>query len=198
MKTVDKRVFLYEIDAEDRLVRVNEHWVQFAQENKAPYITNAYVIGRPIWDFITGREIKHIFRILFEKIRTTGLGVELPFRCDSPECRRFMEMKITPLNGGSLAFHTKIIKEEFRDPAPILDAMADRSNEFVTMCSWCKRIILPENGWAEVEEAVSRLDLFGQIKLPQLTHGICPDCSELFFKKSVDLDTQPSKNRKKT
>jgi hypothetical protein len=35
-------------------------------------------------------------------------------------------------------------------------------------------------GWVEVEEAVRELWLFERTQLPQITHGVCPDCQESF------------------
>ena len=45
------------------------------------------------------------------------------------------------------------------------------------MCGWCKRVAAPPIGWLEVEEAVGALSLFAEPLPPQLTHGICEQCS---------------------
>lgn len=50
------------------------------------------------------------------------------------------------------------------------------SNELLQMCSWCKRVALPD--WVEAEEAVSRLKVFETELLPRITHAICPACLE--------------------
>ena len=46
------------------------------------------------------------------------------------------------------------------------------------MCAWCKKADV--GGWVEVEEAVRRLQLFDQARLPRITHGVCPACKETF------------------
>ncbi|MGQ9666509.1 MAG: PAS domain S-box protein [Anaerolineae bacterium] len=46
------------------------------------------------------------------------------------------------------------------------------------MCSWCKRIQLSEGRWAEVEEAIRDLHLFDKYPVPQISHGICPECRD--------------------
>jgi hypothetical protein len=37
---------------------------------------------------------------------------------------------------------------------------------------------MSEVRWVEVETAIAELDLFGQVPLPRISHGICPSCSE--------------------
>ena len=69
---------------------------------------------------------------------------------------------------------------EARPPMPLLEPAAARSEEYVTVCSWCKKVELPGATWVEVEEAVEHLRLFDRAVLPQLTHGICPTCLESF------------------
>ena len=58
----------------------------------------------------------------------------------------------------------------------LLEARVDRSEELLFICSWCKRIELPDDGWTEVEPGGRKLDLFGATALPQLSHSICPEC----------------------
>ena len=44
----------------------------------------------------------------------------------------------------------------------------------------CKKVKIKDTNWQEVEEAVNYLKLFEKNKLPMLTHGICPNCKELY------------------
>jgi hypothetical protein len=60
----------------------------------------------------------------------------------------------------------------------ILDPHRPRSAEFVTMCGWCKRVAVPPRGWLQVEAAVVALALFDEPRPPQLTHGVCDECSQ--------------------
>ena len=55
----DKRIFLWAIDPEDKIIRVNEDWLAFARENEAPHLTPDAVINRPLWDFVSGGETIH-------------------------------------------------------------------------------------------------------------------------------------------
>ena len=53
-----------------------------------------------------------------------------------------------------------------------------REESFVTMCGWCKRVAVSPRRWLEVEEAIAALALFDEPRPPQLTHGVCEECSE--------------------
>jgi len=172
--------FSYTIDNEDKIVRVCDNWVQFAQENEAAETLLPRVIeNKPIWKFIEGDEAKMIYESIFKTIRTHNKSVALPFRCDSPDKRRYLKLVITPVQHDHIEFVSHLLREEDRDAVEILKADFSRSNEFVVMCCMCKKIKLPPDIWVEVEEAVEELKLFELIELPQINHSICPECTEI-------------------
>lgn len=175
------RTYIYRIDISDNIIHINEDWLAFAFENGAPALTPGAVLNKPLWDFIAGREARHLYRMLTQRARLTGKEMTFPFRCDSPGCRRFMEMRVSAaINGsGSVDFRCRLLKLELRPYMLLLDPEAPRSPEFLTICSWCKQVRLEGDRWVEVEEAVTRLGLFGRAELPQLTHGMCPGCYAL-------------------
>lgn len=174
-RLMDKNVTSYRVDASDRIVGASDSWDVFAVENKAPQLTRKDVLGRQLWDFIDGSETRHVFRLMLSRARASLSVMKVPFRCDSPEAKRFMEMEIRPLPDGSIDFVCTTLKTEARTPVAFIDPDVDRSNEWRTICSWCKRVKMPGGEWAELEEAVRRLDLFGSKKPPRMSHGICPD-----------------------
>lgn len=176
----DSRTFAYWIDSNDMIVVVNDDWLSFASENIYD-LSQGSVVNKLLWDFITDKETKHLYKIMLEKVRSHNVRIKVPFRCDSPDCRRFMELEIFTLTENLIEFRSRIVKLEFRPKVDLLDVDVDRSDEFVRICGWCKKIFVAETKWLEVEEAVEQLDLFGVPKLPQLTHGICPSCKEDVF-----------------
>ena len=186
--------FTYLIDSQDRFVEVDENWLRFAQENGARHLARREaVLGRPLWDFIVGQETRHIYELMLAKVRMLQVTLQVPFRCDSPGCRRFMEMQISPEAQGGVRFTTWIVRLEHRAPVGLLEASEDRSSEFITICSWCKKVQIAPGTWAEVEEAVRALDLFASPRLPQLTHGMCPSCKEFYMQQLAELDQQVGK-----
>ena len=173
---LDHRRFIWIIDDADKIVHVNDDWLAFARENIAPQLTESVVLDQSIWRFIQGQETIYIYKQIFSGVRAGKSPVKFPFRCDSPDCRRFMEMKLSLLPGGAIQFIAHIVREEWRDPVDLLEASRDRSGEFLKICSWCKKIDIPGRGWEEVEAAIDTLDLFGQPSLPRVTHTICDPC----------------------
>ena len=175
-KPLDKRRFIWIIDAADRIVHVNDAWLAFARENSAPQLTASLVLDQPIWGFIQGQETSYLYQQIFRRVRAGKSPVKFPFRCDSPDCRRFMEMKLSLLPGDAIQFMAQLLREEWRDPIDLLDAPRDITREFLKVCSWCKKIDIPGRGWGEIEAAIGPLDLFGHHSMPRMTHTICDSC----------------------
>jgi hypothetical protein len=181
----------YSIDSNDRIVSVDSAWLRFARENGTPELTADSVIGRSLWDFVSGGETRYLYRLVLERVRTDGSSVVLPFRCDSPATRRYMHLKISPLHEGNLEFQAILVSEEQRSPLALLDPDVPRSERILTLCSWCKRARVRESEWVEPETAISRLDLFGLPDLPQLSHGICDRCVTTIEAKSRGREVDP-------
>lgn len=189
-KPPDHRSFIWTIDDTDRIVYVNDAWLSFAGENSAPQLAASVVLDKPIWCFIQGQETRYLYKQIFGRVRAGVSPVNFPFRSDSPDCRRFMEMKLSLLPGGAIQLISHILREEWRDPVDLLDASRDRSGEFLKVCSWCKRIEIPGQGWGEIEAAIGALDLFDHFSMPRMTHTICDACHEIV---KLELDSESGK-----
>ena len=100
-KPRDQRSFIWILDADDKIVRVNDAWLAFAAENTAPQLTASVVLDQSIWRFIQGQETSYLYQQIFRRVRAGQSPVTFPFRCDSPDCRRFMEMELSLLPGGA-------------------------------------------------------------------------------------------------
>jgi len=185
-KEQDNRIFIYQIDSNDKIVVVNDNWLSFAAEN-VYNLSQESVVNKLLWDFIEDTETQHLYKILLEKVRTNQVKLKVPFRCDSPDCRRFMELEVFSPYENFVEFRCRAVKLEFRTAVGLLDVNSDRSNEFVRMCGWCKKIYVSAQ-WLEIEEAITELNLFAAAKLPQLTHGICLSCKETIIQ-LLDTDS---------
>ena len=170
----------YAIDERDRLVRVDEGYYRFAAENG--WAEAATSLGRSLWDYVAGHELRKLQRMLVRRIRNEAGSVELPFRCDGPGVRREMDIRIAAGRGGRAVLFSARLRseEEWEEPMPLLDPEAPRGEEVLPMCGWCDRFEV-EGEWVEVEEAARRLELFDRPELPALDHGICPECNELLL-----------------
>jgi hypothetical protein len=186
-KPLDHRSFIWTIDDADKLVHVNDDWLAFAGENTAPQLTAAAVLNHSIWGFIQGQETHYLYQQIFSRVRAGKSPVKFPFRCDSPDCRRVMEMQLSLLPGNAIQFMAHILREERREPVDLLDTSQDRAGEFLKICSWCKKIHIPDRGWGEIEAAIEPLDLFGHHSMPRMTHTICDACHDAI---NLELDQE--------
>lgn len=166
----------YAIDEEDRLIRVDDGFYSFAEENG--WKGAGAVLGRSLWDFVAGHDVKKVQRLLLRRIREGVREIELPFRCDSALVRREMDIRIAADRTGRVVlFSARLCAERPREePQPLLDPSYPREDDFLRMCAWCDRFLV-KGEWVEVEEAAKRLELFRRAELPMLDHGICPQCN---------------------
>ena len=96
VENMDPDIYEYVIDANDVITNVNDSWESFAEENGSEGLGER-VVGSWLWQHLAGVEVKHLFRVLLERVRTTGKVVRVPFRCDAPDLRRHMILEVTPL-----------------------------------------------------------------------------------------------------
>ena len=178
------RVVIYEIDGNDCLVAVNEAWAVAAREGQAEFLIQDAVLQHSLWDFVRDRETRMIYDMLFLKVRGLQTFLDFEYRCDTPYQRRLMQMELHAGDDDHICLINTILRQEERPYTRLLDPMAVRSDEFLNICSWCKQVELATLGiWVEIEEAVQHFRLFDSPVLPQLSHGICPDCRVHFMDK---------------
>ncbi len=172
--SVQPRTCAYSLDASDTLVAYGGEWLAFARANGAPELENA--IGHCIWEFIAGSTIQELYAVLFQRVRTRREKLTLPFRCDSPDVFRFMELDISAGEDAALHFVSRLLREQKRPHFPVLDRMISRSSSRLRVCSVCKRAQIEGAEWMEAESAVQRLHLFDSNAAPTLEHAVCDDC----------------------
>lgn len=169
--------YIYRIDADNNIQWVDENWMPFACDNQAQELDPKNVIGTPLFHYVTGTGAQHLYHMIIDRVRQSQLPAVIPFRCDGPDVRRFMELRITPCDNGAVELEGRILREEPRRRVPLFDLTVKRTGDFVKMCSWCKKVQVNEE-WKEVEDALEEMKLFNEHEQPQLTHGVCPACSE--------------------
>jgi hypothetical protein len=176
---VSTQALSYAIDDQDHLIKVDEGYYRFAEENGWDGAGSS--LGRSLWDFVAGHELKKLQRLLLRRIREEVRDIELPFRCDGPEVRREMDIRIVAHPSGRVVmFSARLRSEQPREAQPMLDPEVPRASDTLEMCGWCDRFEI-DGEWIEVEEAATRLELFRRSELPAISHGICPRCSEMLL-----------------
>jgi hypothetical protein len=167
--------FTYAIDDRDRLVAADSGYFSFAARNAWAGAEDS--IGKSLWDFVSGSTLRKVQASLLHRIRDTGNGVELPFRCDSPTVRREMTIAIQPQVDGGITFSPSVRSEQSRSRQPLLDRAERGDSNLVEMCGWCDRFLVGGR-WVEVEAAATKLGLMVAGELPAISHGLCERCSE--------------------
>lgn len=175
--------FVYYIDRRDRIITIDDSFIKFALDNNASGMTRNIEFSS-IWQYISGDIVRYIYRELFREVRERRREIEFPFRCDSPHEKRFMRMKMIPLLDGKIGFVSHLIRNERYDtPNRLLDMKSDRNSKQITMCSWCKAIevnIRGKNEWVDIEKGLEYYEMFETEKIPEVSHGICPECASQF------------------
>lgn len=166
----------YRIDAENRISSVSDSWSEFALDNGSAKLRREDVVGTSLWDWIADPETEQLYRTLIERVRTTGRKLSVPFRCDAPELRRFMQLQISVTKNDFIDLEAQVAREEKRETQRLLDPTQPRGDELIRMCGWCKKVPVADDRWLEVEDAITELGLFEAASIPQISHTVCPDC----------------------
>jgi hypothetical protein len=177
---------VYRIDSNNRIIEMDENWDRFALANDSPHLVRDRIVRKPLFELISDPLSRHLYQLLIERIKHTGKPISFNFRCDSPDRRRYMRMEMSYQDTcDGISFKSTTEREESRDSVELLSPQASRSDELVIICSWCKRIKIDDEEWEEIEQGVQRLGLFDADELPQLSHGMCPDCNKAIWSKLI-------------
>ena len=166
----------YQVDGNGILVAFNAAWDAFAVANDTPGLTAANIAGHPLRDFITNPEVRHVHDMLLKRVRAAHRPIALPFRCDAPALRRFMEMDIVELPNGNIEYRCRVLRTEAREPVPVHGGADHGDGVFVRICSWCNRIEVKPGLWLEIEEAIVDRGLFDATDPPPFSHTLCDNC----------------------
>lgn len=170
----------YTIDGENRIVSVSGNWLSFARENQGGESCHPdRVMNEPLWKFIDGNETRYLYELCIAKVRGQQQTMILPFRCDAPDRRRYLELQMTPRPQEEIEFASRILREEPRETVQLLQNDVARAETLIKMCSMCKKVEISKDVWLEVEDAIIEMGFFLKEKLPQITHGCCKPCYEV-------------------
>ena len=175
-----QQIYCYGVDEGDVVNFVDSWWLAFATENNAAELEAASVVGHSIWEFICDQPTTKLYREIHSHVRASGNAIDVPFRCDSPTLRRYMQLTISRREGGQLLYESRMIRTAPQRCMSVLKRSTKRSTSFLTMCSLCKRCLIEPSGWLEMEDIALRLKMEDQPTVPELRYTICPDCSSRY------------------
>lgn len=181
---------VYRIDAADIIENVNDAWAQFAIDNDAPLLATE-VIGRSIWDYISGPQVRHIYASVFERVRKHHCHLSFPLRCDSPSLYRAMRLSVSPLSEGRIEFCS--VLETIRAQPRTLDILRPNLGASLTyvlkMCSWCKAMEVGAR-WKPIEQAIEEMRLLNQERLPTIMQALCNSCRVKYMQDYMTEDAK--------
>jgi hypothetical protein len=180
----------YWFDKDDCITKVDENWMRFASENGAPGLTPEAVKGRHLFEFISDPSSRELWKRLLERARS-GVPVGLTIRCDAPDRRRTLALRLRT-DRTRIRVTSTLVAQEFRARVDLLGMPRDSEGAALVACGWCRRFELSPGAWVEVEKLVENLRLFVLPVLPPVTHEICPSCLE---SASAELARMPDAGR---
>jgi len=168
--------YRYAIDADDRISAVDAQWLAFARDNDAAKLTEEFVLGRPLWDFVEGAPTRRLYEAVFHTVRQDKATAVVPFRCDSPTLQREMRLQIASSDGRTIHLEGVLCHTQSTPYLPLLDREVHRSTHRLTLCSLCKRALVEPLGWIALDRAVVCLRLSDVRLPPQMVQSVCPAC----------------------
>lgn len=171
----------------------HRNWNSFARENDGhDLVDGAGVIGRNIFNFISGEDVRETYGKFFSAIIAgRATRARLFSRCDSPAVKRELWIAITPVRDGSrterLLIQSLTVSETARPPVDLFDfqamldkVRADKALPILGMCSYCQHVRFPcgssddDGSWIAAEDYYH----LGGDSNVRISHGICPDCEQ--------------------
>jgi hypothetical protein len=169
---------VYIIDALDRIVFVNPSWSQFVAPARGDGPGLPDVFGRPIWDRIPSGVVRHLWELLYSRVRNGGGSVFVPMRVDRADERRLIDVELQPLGDGSIRHVCEPVWREYRPAVALLDPSYPRDERTLLSCMWCRRIQVRLGAWEEIEDAQQTLSIPADCSLPRLEPGACGTCKQ--------------------
>jgi len=166
----------YLIDADDVVTGVSEGYAEFARANGAPELVEPSS-DRTLWSAFDGDEIRELWQLVVQRVRTEHTEAQVPFRCDAAHARRWFEMTVSPAEHGCVRFRSVQMFEEEREPIALLDheVTRDAAAPAIALCSWCGRGER-DGEWLEIDDLVQAGRLLELDAPPPVSFGICNPC----------------------
>ena len=167
----------YYVDDRDIIRFVGGAWPSFARDNAGLWLDEKSVVGTPLWDHIHGLENRLLYKQVIDSVRATRHSYEFAFRCDSPDVRRLMRMKIAPGADDGCGFTTWLVHTEPRPHLRLLDTRSEHGESILLVCNWCMHAQVNGGGeWKDIDEAWRLKDISHRAPLPMPVFTICPAC----------------------
>jgi hypothetical protein len=167
------------------------NWNAFAAANGGQHLIDGRgVVGRSLFEFVAGEEVKAYYRKCLKSLSGQGrTPVRLVSRCDGPGVKRelliTMSSVVSGPNAGYVLFQSTIVAEEVRPALDLFDFQGLRAKNasrgplpILAMCSYCQNVRHPVGSTEKTGLWVSAAEYYrlGGHSDVRISHGICPLC----------------------
>ena len=148
-------------------------WDDFALQNNGDEIVSTCVVGRKLGEFISGDDTCEWILFLIDYARRTNKELTRVYRCDSPDEKRLMRMKIKPEENGRIIVSSILMRSsKMKRRVDFMFHSAAKTQR----CSICNKIKVQES-WIEPDDAVVLKILDVQNPL-RVVYAVCPLCKK--------------------
>jgi hypothetical protein len=179
----DKTQISYSIDKNNIIRSIDTNFMAFAKANGWDS-AESDVIDRHLGEFISGNEIKLLTEKLIDKVRRTKHPISIPYRCDSPDARRYLEMRLQLFPDNQILFANRILRVIPQNLPGYSLLRSTNCEDSDCVCSWCNQAKLKDDQWVDIDVAIRSLDLMAGNPELKITHGLCNSCQAALTKAS--------------
>ncbi|MFL9826132.1 hypothetical protein [Rhodoplanes sp. SY1] len=138
------------VDRTNRIVAVGGPWDEIALVNGGDAAIVERVLGTGLLDHVHGDPARMLVLTVLDRVRRFGAPRSVPYRCDTPGLKRWMEMTLTPAPDGTVTFEHRLLRSEPMQ-RPVRFALArpgTARGPAIIRCSSCNRV-RDASGWHE-------------------------------------------------
>lgn len=161
----------YRLDARDRIVEVGGDWDRFAIDNGAEELVSGVILGMPLRTFIAGDVTRMFVEALLARVRLTGRPAIIPYRCDSPGVKRFMEMSLESIGAELISEHRFLSEQVMFSPLSCVAAREPGARDVLKRCSMCSRLTDRSGQSCEPDDYPNPSG-----RTVRVIYHVCPDC----------------------
>ncbi len=170
----NSNALFYRVDKEDVIVDIGGDWDEFARKNDGGQVLKTHVLGTKLYQHIKGETCRTYVWTMLDAVRKLEREIVRSYRCDSPTCKRFMTMRVTPEpRNGLLLEHQLVSTQAFERPLRFAFA-SEGARGKLTRCSMCNRLNIG-GAWGEPELALQNAAK-PVTEATLVIYSVCTDC----------------------
>ena len=164
---------IYWLNHSYEIIGVNSEWDRFALSNGGDDILSHLIIGKPLFAFIMGDSTRMFVDNLLRRARIPHHDVCKSYRCDSPDLKRYMEMRIIPESPQVLRLEHTMLRQEATMP-PVFYQYNPTIHHPYRRCSVCNKVLY-RYIWNEGSDLIHSLPQPPAHPIDVVYH-VCPHC----------------------